>query len=264
MDQVGTSVAPEVQDSLSATSFQFEIKTEPTLGRKRAYSESASSLVDRIPGKIRKMQFKKKPNICNCVKIEAKVTPGAEDIEQPKAEMNTPSSEEGDDDKEKEKKEILSMMECPVCLEHPREGPIFNCEHGHLVCGKCQPKIRECPICRSANVGHRNLFAEKMLSLTLKSITLPCTNHNEGCKVTGLAKELHKHESICMFRKIQCPAHHRGACHWQGSLTKLYPHLSEKKCAQVRKVTVFITQPLYHMTLSTIGAFSLENGAATF
>eukprot|EP00095_Tigriopus_kingsejongensis_P005498 maker-scaffold619_size123246-snap-gene-0.31 protein:Tk05498 transcript:maker-scaffold619_size123246-snap-gene-0.31-mRNA-1 annotation:"hypothetical protein DAPPUDRAFT_304089" len=209
MERVPGSVNVEV-DTIAASSVRLEIMSVSTksgggsstttllaattggvdlkpLGRKRAQSESSSSaLAHQIPGKIRKLDLVGRS--CHCrkkkVKCSEKVSQGEESPqESAKGEMNTPVDSGEDPDKEKEKKEILSMMECPVCLEHPREGPIYNCQHGHLVCGKCQPKIRECPVCRSANIGHRNLFAEKMLQLTLKSITLPCTNHNEGCKI---------------------------------------------------------------------------------
>ena len=47
-----------------------------------------------------------------------------------------------------EKKKIDDMkkqIECPVCHEVPRTGPIFACPNGHLVCEKC--KRESCPTC---------------------------------------------------------------------------------------------------------------------
>ena len=43
-----------------------------------------------------------------------------------------------------EKKKIDDMkkqIECPVCHEVPRTGPIFACPNGHLVCEKMQERI---------------------------------------------------------------------------------------------------------------------------
>ena len=33
-------------------------------------------------------------------------------------------------------KEILDMLECPVCLDFPRPGvALYNCDNGHVICG---------------------------------------------------------------------------------------------------------------------------------
>jgi hypothetical protein len=59
---------------------------------------------------------------------------------------------------------LREQLECPVCREVPRRGPIFGCCNGHLVCRKCQPKLQTCPICRSPDVRCRNRFAENFVS----------------------------------------------------------------------------------------------------
>ena len=50
-------------------------------------------------------------------------------------------------------KEMKAKMECPVCLNIPKEGPVPCCPRGHLVCTTCFEKIKEgqrrdCPTCR--------------------------------------------------------------------------------------------------------------------
>ena len=60
--------------------------------------------------------------------------------------------------------ELLDLLQCPVCLDVPRAAPIFSCRNGHLICGKCKPKVSSCPICRSKDVGIRNVFVEKFVS----------------------------------------------------------------------------------------------------
>ena len=40
--------------------------------------------------------------------------------------------EEGKDSN-KEDDKLLDLMQCPVCYEIPRRGPIYNCKNGHMV-----------------------------------------------------------------------------------------------------------------------------------
>ena len=34
----------------------------------------------------------------------------------------------------KRKIEQLEWMECPICLDTPRSGPIYSCRKGHIIC----------------------------------------------------------------------------------------------------------------------------------
>lgn len=51
---------------------------------------------------------------------------------------------------------LREMVECPVCLELPREGPVPVCPNGHVVCSPCLRRRRQiegelitsCPSCR--------------------------------------------------------------------------------------------------------------------
>ena len=54
-------------------------------------------------------------------------------------------------------------LECPVCFNLPRPGPIYGCRNGHHVCQKCQKSIKNCPICRDPDVKCRQIILEKML-----------------------------------------------------------------------------------------------------
>merc|ERR1712179_643703 len=42
---------------------------------------------------------------------------------------------------------LKKMVECPICLEVPRKGPIFMCPNGHFLCKKCRRE--NCPTCRA-------------------------------------------------------------------------------------------------------------------
>merc|ERR1719507_792295 len=118
-------------------------------------------------------------------------------------------------------KEELEWLECPVCMETPRSGPIFSCRKGHIICRQCQPKVTQCPTCRDKFIDCRSLIAEKLLTSTLKDTPMQCRHHLAGCVFEDLVVTLPDHEASCMFRTVKCPANHRGACNWEGALNKL-------------------------------------------
>ena len=44
------------------------------------------------------------------------------------------------------RRQLSQELECPVCLQLPRNPPIFQCENGHLICCDCHPKLNsKCP-----------------------------------------------------------------------------------------------------------------------
>ena len=44
--------------------------------------------------------------------------------------------------------ELRKSLECPVCMETPRTGPLYQCQNGHIICSVCIKNIQECPQCR--------------------------------------------------------------------------------------------------------------------
>ena len=172
-------------------------------------------------------------------------TTGAEEVDQ--VVENTP------DQDRKRKAEQLEWMECPVCLETPRSGPIFSCRKGHIICSVCQPKVHQCPTCRDKHTDCRSLIAEKLLAATLKDTPVNCKYRGSGCVFEDLVINLNDHESCCMFRSVRCPASHRGACNWTGPLNKLIQHVIQQKCAQVVK-----SKPPNSFFISTIGDFAQD------
>ena len=89
-------------------------------------------------------------------------------------------------------------IECPVCIQIPREIPIYQCENGHIICKNCQPRLEVCPQCRIF-VGHtRSLIAEKLVS----KIQHKCKFAE--CVEERLLEDLQKHEDNCVFREFRC------------------------------------------------------------
>ncbi len=52
---------------------------------------------------------------------------------------------------------LTATLECPVCLEVPRVGPISQCDNGHLLCKDCRQKMSDCPVCTSKLRINRSL-----------------------------------------------------------------------------------------------------------
>ena len=61
--------------------------------------------------------------------------------------------------------DLRRSLECPVCLETPKAGPLYQCENGHILCSVCIEKVQECPQCRAKLPATRirNIFAEQQL-----------------------------------------------------------------------------------------------------
>jgi len=60
-----------------------------------------------------------------------------------------------------ETESVLSLLECPVCLDHI-VPPVRQCVKGHLVCSDCFPRLPHCPTCRGEMWKERNLAMEQV------------------------------------------------------------------------------------------------------
>ena len=151
-----------------------------------------------------------------------------------KMEGNHPEVKDGSkNDEEKSRAAILDMLECPVCLDYPRERPIYTCDNGHVTCSKCISKINgSCPTCRNAQIKP-NPFVGRMADKALEDVLVPCRFACHGCQSRERINAMEHHEEHCQYREVHCPAKHRGSCNWLGSLPKMVTHVKEKGCIQV-------------------------------
>ena len=58
---------------------------------------------------------------------------------------------------------VMSLLECPVCMEPIKSPPIHQCTNGHLLCKDCIAKLESCPICRNDSKTARNLIFEQII-----------------------------------------------------------------------------------------------------
>jgi hypothetical protein len=120
-----------------------------------------------------------------------------------------------------ENEEVLTLLECPVCLDHITP-PVKQCQKGHLVCSDCFPRLSHCPTCRGAMCDERNLAMEQVSRL----LKYPCRYHPMGCKEAFPLAKKAAHERDCPFLQLKCPFH--GQCAFNGSLADVVPHLKSE------------------------------------
>ena len=117
-------------------------------------------------------------------------------------------------------KKLKYKIECPVCMEVPRCGPVPVCPNGHFVCEKC--KRDSCPTCRTRMGVGKSLLAVSVL----ENIEHECKF--DDCNENFALAELENHETSCRHRTVGCPY---GSCVTKVSLSKLIDHLlSSKQC----------------------------------
>jgi len=134
--------------------------------------------------------------------------------------------DEKDEDLSKMKVLLQHMkdkIECPVCLELPRNGPVPVCPNGHFVCSTC--KKDSCPSCRTFMGTGKSLLA----SIVLENIEHKCRFGD--CNENFHPEALKKHEAGCSQRTVNCPD---ANCSMKVPLSNLVDHLksSEKCCAE--------------------------------
>jgi len=136
--------------------------------------------------------------------------------------------------------DLKEHMECPVCMEIPREGPIFSCPNGHLVCQKC--KVTTCPICRQAMGQHRSLLAVAVI----EKIHHDC-KHN-GCDEVFKLDNLCDHEKVCKHRSVSCPF---DSCDEKFALSKVLDHLkSSRTCSSMSENVRMIKEMTTHKSFT--------------
>jgi len=116
------------------------------------------------------------------------------------------------------------QIECPVCLEVPRKGPVFACTNGHLVCKRC--KQDTCPTCMGDVGDNKSLVALAVIENILHDCKFA------ECEEEFPLKDIEEHEKICEHRFVACPYY--GQCDEMVALSKLVDHLSKNACSSNR------------------------------
>ena len=122
---------------------------------------------------------------------------------------------------------LRDKVECPVCLELPRQSPVHVCPNGHVVCAEC---VRtQCPTCRS-NMVDRVKFTSLLAVTVVENIDHKCIY----CDLYFQLEKLDEHKRECKHRLVKCPSFPCGAV---VSLSKLKGHIV-KECVKGKVVEI--------------------------
>merc|ERR1740137_130425 len=94
---------------------------------------------------------------------------------------------------------LKDTVECPVCLEIPRKGPVFVCPNGHFVCKRCKAEAKSCPTCRDPMGDGKSLLAVSVIEI----IDHKCKFVE--CEELFAVDKLEAHEKVCKHRMVKCP-----------------------------------------------------------
>ena len=137
-------------------------------------------------------------------------------------------------DEEKEDNElftdesVLSVLECPVCMEYMLP-PIAMCKNGHSICDQCKTQLPLCPTCRKPFLENtRNVALESIAS----GLDYPC--RNEGCMEIFPLKLILEHQAVCLHRPRECPLSAPSHCSWKGPSSLLMKHVMDAHRRYVR------------------------------
>ena len=154
--------------------------------------------------------------------------------------------------------DVKKEVECPVCMEIPRKGPIYACPNGHLVCQRCKvTTLKTCPVCREAMGQNKSLLAVALI----EKIHHDCKY--DECEEVFKLDDLTDHEKVCKHRSVSCPYE---ICDKKLALSKLVDHLkSSSKCCwyimkgeavDKRSFTVMTNDPKKPKIYWTVRVFS--------
>ena len=97
---------------------------------------------------------------------------------------------------------IKSLLECPVCLQIPRNLPLQSCPSGHIVCRPCKERVKDCPTCRQPMPDN---MINSLVGGLIEQVEHNCKYTDQGCNVKMMLKDLQLHEANCPERAIKCP-----------------------------------------------------------
>jgi len=123
--------------------------------------------------------------------------------------------------------QLKDKIECPVCLEIPRTGPVHVCSNGHFVCKKC--KGTSCPTCRCPMGTGKSLLAVTVI----ENIDHKCKFSD--CEEVFSVDKVDDHEKICEHRTVLCP---HESCSDAIPLSKILDHLGQSTCSYDSEPTV--------------------------
>ena len=99
--------------------------------------------------------------------------------------------------------QMKERLECPVCLDLPKVGPVPMCLNGHFICRGCKVKINNeglhnCLTCEAPLGESKSLLA----SILIESVEHECDF--KDCTMSVYFQDYKEHQEHCKFRLVVC------------------------------------------------------------
>lgn len=97
-----------------------------------------------------------------------------------------------------------NLVQCPICLDLPRDIILYQCVNGHVLCSTCKTKVHLCPTgrCQFDKPPSRNRAMENLIMQS--DLEFSCRFASSGCDQAAKLSCLEGHESQCGYRVITC------------------------------------------------------------
>jgi len=148
--------------------------------------------------------------------LKRKLKEKEEELDEKEAEMDSSRSKIIKQDHLLQ--QLKDKVECPVCFEMPRGGPVPVCPNGHVVCETC--KRDSCPTCRIAMGAGKSLLA----GIIVENVDHKCKFGD--CNEVFAPEDIEEHEAVCPHRTVSCPD---VKCPVKVPLSKLVDHIIKSK-----------------------------------
>ena len=105
---------------------------------------------------------------------------------------------------------MKGKVECPVCMEIPKRGPVPMCCNGHFICSPCLDKRKrdskyECVTCKVGMGGSMGDIKSLLATVVLENVEHQCDL--SGCSQMVHYREYKKHQEQCEHRMVICPGY---------------------------------------------------------
>ena len=173
---------------------------EPDLGEEEMFKQRDDEPEQRTMG----AEEKRLKTLMTVVKdLQKKLADTEKMLEEQKADHREMLEEQQAGHK-KMLEEQQKIVECPVCLEMPREGPVPCCPHGHFVCSQCLDEMKkeeknDCPTCQVPMGQGKSLLALTVIKHARHECRL------QGCTEEITFDNIKEHEEKCNWRLVICP-----------------------------------------------------------
>ncbi|XP_044264496.1 uncharacterized protein LOC123011212 [Tribolium madens] len=117
------------------------------------------------------------------------------------------------------------VFTCALCKKL-LEAPVMIVEDIGNICNTC--------FTNADNPEEWHAIPNTKMDVVLKELVFPCMFESDGCEYTNFYEQLHNHQTICMYRPINCLLP-KTECKWNGKVMELLKHFKDQHPQHILK-----------------------------